>query len=153
MLVTTSDDRLREVRGTVGEPFQIRLAAMIVRILTARVPREKAGRFEAVLRAQLPLMRSMDGLVYVKLARQAHATYDDVLLFEEWRDAAALYGWAGTDVSKPRLVPGAESLAEYVTVTHYEALDSVVATSAPATPPDATRTRGATAPSGSDDSE
>ena len=121
------------------------------------MPRDKAGRFEAVLRAQLPLMRSMDGLVYVKLARQAHDTYDDVLLFEEWRDAAALYGWAGTDVSKPRLLPGAESLAEYVTVTHYEALDrdvdSVVATSAPATPPDATRSRGATAPSGSDDSE
>ena len=114
---------------------------MIVRILTARVPRDKAGRFEAVLRAQLPLMRSMDGLVYVKLARQAHATYDDVLLFEEWRDSAALYGWAGANVEKPRLLPGAENLAEYVKVTHYEALDrevdSVVARTSPAGPAEA----------------
>jgi quinol monooxygenase YgiN len=107
---------------------------MIVRILTARVPHNKAGQFEAVLRAQLPVMRAMDGLVYVKLARQAHATHDDVLLFEEWRDAAALYGWAGAHVEQPRLLPGAEGLAEFVAVTHYEALDrefdSVVATAA-----------------------
>ena len=105
---------------------------MIVRILTARVPRNNAGAFEAVLRAQLPLMRAHEGLVYVKLARQAHATYDDVLLFEEWRDAAALYRWAGSDVERPRLLPGAEGLAESISVTHYEALDreidSVVAT-------------------------
>ena len=130
---------------------------MIVRILTARVPREKAGRFEAVLRAQLPLMRSMDGLVYVKLARQAHATHDDVVLFEEWRDATALYGWAGTDVSKPRLLPGAESLAEYVTVTHYEALDreigSVVATGRPDALPAEVPTLSAPGSSGDDDSE
>ncbi len=133
---------------------------MIVRILTARVPRDKAGQFEAVLRAQLPLMRSMDGLVYVKLARQAHSSHDDVLLFEEWRDAAALYGWAGADVSKPRLLPGAESLAEYVTVTHYEALDrevdSVVATDRPEASEGASdvgSARGTPPPSGRDESE
>ncbi|HLO35151.1 MAG TPA: antibiotic biosynthesis monooxygenase [Candidatus Deferrimicrobium sp.] len=107
---------------------------MIVRILTARVPRNEAGAFEAVLRAQLPVMRAHEGLVYVKLARKSHPTHDDVILFEEWRDAAALYGWAGADVSRPRLLPGAEGLAELVTVTHYEALDreidSVVATGA-----------------------
>jgi hypothetical protein len=105
---------------------------MIVRILTATVPRHRAAAFEAVLRAQLPIMRAHDGLIYVKLARQAHATYDEVLLFEEWRDAAALYGWAGGDLETPRLLPGAEGLAERVTITHYEALDreidSIVAT-------------------------
>ncbi|HEX5825366.1 MAG TPA: antibiotic biosynthesis monooxygenase [Candidatus Limnocylindrales bacterium] len=106
---------------------------MIVRILTARVPRNRAEQFESVLRSQLPLMRAHDGLVYVKLARQAHATYDDILLFEEWRDAAALYGWAGSHLERPRLLPGAEGLADRVAVTHYEALDreidSVVASS------------------------
>ena len=96
---------------------------MIVRILTARVPAVNAGAFEDVLREQLPMMRAHEGLVYVKLARQAHPGYDDVLLFEEWRDAAALYGWTGPNVSKPRLLPGAEGLAEKVEVTHYEALD------------------------------
>jgi heme-degrading monooxygenase HmoA len=96
---------------------------MIVRILTARVQARHSAAFERVLRDQLPLMRAQDGLVYVKLARQAQRGYDDVLLFEEWRDAAALYGWAGDDLQKPRLLPGAEAFAEYVRVTHYEALD------------------------------
>ena len=53
----------------------------------------------------MPLMRAHDGLIYVKLARQSHREYDDVLLFEEWRDAKALYGWAGTDITKPRSCP------------------------------------------------
>lgn len=108
---------------------------MIVRILTARVPQRHAAAFEAVLRAQLPLMREHEGLVYLKLARQAHRDYDDVLLFEEWRDAASLYAWAGPHVHKPRLLPGAEGLAEAVEVTHYEALDmdpdALLATEAP----------------------
>jgi antibiotic biosynthesis monooxygenase (ABM) superfamily enzyme len=95
---------------------------MIVRVLTARVDRDKAHKFEAVLREQLPLMREYDGLVYVKLARQAHALHDEVLLFEEWRDTKALYGWAGPTL-EPRLLPGAEGLADEVNVTHYEALD------------------------------
>ena len=96
---------------------------MIIRILTARVPARYAGEFERVLRDQLPVMREHEGLVYVKLARQANATHDDVILFEEWRDAKALYGWTGPDIAKPRLLPGAEGIAEYVRVTHYEALD------------------------------
>lgn len=75
------------------------------------------------MRRQLPRMREHDGLVYVKLARQAHPGYEDVLLFEEWRDQAALYGWAGPDLDKPRLLPGSEDLLDDVGVTHYEALD------------------------------
>ena len=96
---------------------------MIVRVLTARVAQHNAGRFEDLLRQQLPKMREYDGLLYVKLARQANGGFEEVLLFEEWRDAAALYRWAGEELSKPRLMPGAESLAEDVRVTHYEALD------------------------------
>jgi heme-degrading monooxygenase HmoA len=96
---------------------------VIVRILTARVSHRNAASFEDVLREQLPLMRLQPGLVYLKLARQSHPTHDDVLLFEEWRDADALYGWAGTDINRPRLLPGAEALADHVEVTHYEALD------------------------------
>ena len=96
---------------------------MIVRVLTARVPQRNAGRFEDLLRAQLPLMREHDGLVYVKLARKVYVGYEDVLLFEEWRDARALYAWSGPALEKPRLLPGAEDLVEDVQVTHYEALD------------------------------
>ena len=96
---------------------------MIVRILTARVPDRNAAAFEDVLREQLPLMRMHEGLLYLKLARQAHPGYDDVLLFEEWRNADSLYKWTGSDIERPRLLPGAEGLAEFVRVTHYEALD------------------------------
>jgi hypothetical protein len=96
---------------------------MIVRILTARVPNRYAADFEKVLRTQLPLMREHEGLLYVKLARQSHRRYDDVLLFEEWRDAQSLYAWAGANITRPRLLPGADGLAESVSVTHFEALD------------------------------
>jgi heme-degrading monooxygenase HmoA len=96
---------------------------VIVRILTARVPSRNASTFEALLRAQLPLMREHDGLVYVKLARQVEAGYENVVLLEEWRDSRALYAWAGSVLEKPRLLPGAEELVEDVRVTHYEALD------------------------------
>lgn len=96
---------------------------MIVRVLTARVAQHNAGRFEELLRRQLPKMREHDGLVYLKLARHANGAFEEVLLFEEWRDATALYAWAGDELSKPRLLPGAEALTEDVRVTHYEALD------------------------------
>lgn len=97
--------------------------AVIVRVVTARVPDRNAATFEALLRAQLPIIRAHDGLVYVKLARQVKSGYEEVLLFEEWRDAKALYQWAGPAIDTPRLMPGAERLVEDVRVMHYEALD------------------------------
>jgi hypothetical protein len=96
---------------------------MIVRVLTARVPAKSAAQFESLLREQLPKMREHDGLIYLKLARQVKLDYEDVLLFEEWRDAKSLYEWAGPRLLRPRLFPGAERLVERVEVTHYEALD------------------------------
>lgn len=96
---------------------------MIVRVLTARVAAQHAGRFEELLRRQLPDLRALDGLLYVKLARQAHGEWEDVLLVHEWRDAAALYAWAGDELARPHLPDGAEALAQALHVAHYEALD------------------------------
>jgi hypothetical protein len=48
---------------------------------------------------------------------------EEVMLFEEWRDMASLYGWAGRVLTKPRLLPGGEELVDELRVTHYEALD------------------------------
>ena len=87
------------------------------------------------MRQQLPRMRAYHGLVYVKLARQANGAFEEVLLFEEWRDAASLYAWAGDELAKPRLMPGAEELAEDVRVIHYEALDVEPPGVAPFIPP------------------
>lgn len=98
-------------------------AAVIVRVLTARVKPHRAAEFNAILRRQLPILREHPGLRYVKLARQVHVGGEEVLLFEEWADADALYGWAGPDISRPRLLPGAEQHVESLEVRHYEALD------------------------------
>ena len=97
---------------------------MIVRVLTARVRAGRVGHFNAAMRQQLPLMRQQPGLVYVKLARRLEADGgEEVVLFEEWRDADSVYGWVGGDLAKPRLLRAAAQAADVVTVTHYEALD------------------------------
>ena len=96
---------------------------MIVRVVTATVRAENAAAFNARLRQQLPLLREQPGLKYVKLVRKMNPTSEDVLLFEEWADTTALYGWAGPVISKARLLPGTEELVERLEVTHYEALD------------------------------
>jgi heme-degrading monooxygenase HmoA len=97
---------------------------MIVRVLTARVRSERAAAFNHKLRQQLPLLREQPGLVYVKLARRLGPNDEqEVVLFEEWRDTASLYGWTGAELTKPRLLPGTEDLVDHLDVTHYEALD------------------------------
>jgi heme-degrading monooxygenase HmoA len=96
---------------------------MIVRVVTARVQSERAAAFNSKLRQQLPILREQPGLVYVKLARQAREEDEIVLLFEEWRDTASLYGWAGPNINRPRFLPGTEDLLDDVSVEHFEALD------------------------------
>jgi hypothetical protein len=92
--------------------------------LRVRVRPQRVGAFNAVFRAQIPLLKSQPGLVYVKLARRLQSDGgEEVLLFEEWEDAASLYAWAGRDLTAPRLVPGARELSDEVLVAHYEALD------------------------------
>lgn len=96
---------------------------MIVRVLTARVQSSNAGPFHDLMRQQLPILHEQEGLVYVKLARRLLGPIEEVVLFEEWRDANAMYGWAGPDIQRPRLLPGSEDLIEDLVITHYEALD------------------------------
>lgn len=96
---------------------------MIVRVVTATVRTDRAGSFNALMRAQLPILKEHPGLVYVKLARRINGDVEEVLLYEEWRDTAALYGWTGPEITRPKLLPGAEELVSDVFVVHYEALD------------------------------
>ena len=96
---------------------------MIVRVLSATLKAERAGIFNELMREQLPILRDYPGLRYVKLCRRIRGGEQDVLLFEEWADAESLYGWAGPDLDKPRLLPGAEELVLDLQVSHYEALD------------------------------
>jgi heme-degrading monooxygenase HmoA len=97
---------------------------VIVRVLTARVRSNKVAAFDTLIREQAKSMRGQPGLEYVKLARRVEADGgEEVVLFEEWRDAAAMYAWVGPNLSEPRLVDGARELVEELTITHYEALD------------------------------
>ena len=96
---------------------------MIVRVLTATLKAERAEVFNELMRTQLPLLREYPGLRYAKLARRIRRGEQEVLLFEEWRDTASLYRWAGPDIDRPRLLPGAEELVSELQVAHYEALD------------------------------
>ena len=96
---------------------------MVVRVLIATVPANRAGQFHDVMRQQLPILRASQGLEYVKLARRVDGDTEEVILYEEWRDTAALYAWAGPELSRPRLLPGATDLVDELRVTHYEALD------------------------------
>ena len=96
---------------------------MIVRVVTATLKAERAEVFNELMRTQLPLLREYPGLRYAKLARRIRSGEQEVLLFEEWRDTAALYRWAGPDIDRPRLLPGAEELVSDLQVAHYEALD------------------------------
>ena len=97
---------------------------MIVRVLRARIRPGKVGAFNAIFRQQVPLLKDQPGLVYVKLARRLQPDGgEDVVLFEEWLDAASLYAWVGPNLMEPRLVPGAKELIDELVVAHYEALD------------------------------
>jgi hypothetical protein len=97
---------------------------VIVRVLRAKVRAGKVGAFNAIFRQQVTELRGQPGLVYVKLARRLAADgSEDVVLFEEWRDAASLYGWVGPNLAEPRLIPGARELMDDLVVAHYEALD------------------------------
>jgi hypothetical protein len=96
---------------------------MIVRVLTATVSDRSSPRLHELMRQQLPILRGYDGLVYVKLSRRLIGREEEVMLFEEWRDATAMYAWTGPNIDRPRLLPGAEDLISELHVTHYEALD------------------------------
>ena len=97
---------------------------VIVRILTARVPRENVGPFNDLLRAQLGELRLQPGLVYAKLARRLNEDHgEEVVLVEEWRTPSDLFEWTHGRLTKPRLLPGTEDLIHDLTISHYEALD------------------------------
>jgi quinol monooxygenase YgiN len=97
---------------------------VIVRVLRARILPGKVGAFNAIFRQQVPLLKEQPGMVYVKLARRLQPDGgEDVVLFEEWQDAASLYAWVGPNLMEPRLVPGAKELIDELVVAHYEALD------------------------------
>jgi heme-degrading monooxygenase HmoA len=97
---------------------------VLVRTLTASVRPGHVGPLNDLLRRQMPLLREQPGLVYAKLARRLEDDgSEEVVLFEEWRDVASVYGWAGNDLTKPRLLPGTEAHIEDLRILHYEALD------------------------------
>jgi heme-degrading monooxygenase HmoA len=96
---------------------------VIVRVLRANVRAGRVGAFNALFRRQVTLMHAQPGLVYVKLARRLKADgSEEAVLFEEWEDAASLYGWVGPNLAEPRLILGVRELIDDIHVAHYEVL-------------------------------
>jgi hypothetical protein len=88
-----------------------------------RVRAPKVAAFNALFRRQVELLRQQPGLEYLRFARRLDAGGDEeAMLFEEWRDAASLYGWVGPNLAEPRLLPGVRELLEHIDVAHYEVL-------------------------------
>jgi heme-degrading monooxygenase HmoA len=97
---------------------------VIVRVLSAKVRAGRVSQFNAGMRRQVAMIREQPGLVHVKLGRRLEADGgEEVVLFEEWQDPDSVYAWAGSDLSKPRLMPDLENVADSVTVGHFEALE------------------------------
>jgi heme-degrading monooxygenase HmoA len=94
--------------------------ATIIRVLTATVAETAAGPFHDLMRQKLPILRDQEGLVHVRLARRLMGHVEEIVLFQEWRDADAMYAWTGPDVDRPRLLQGHEELVEQLVITHYE---------------------------------
>jgi heme-degrading monooxygenase HmoA len=105
---------------------------VIVRVLTARVSRGNAARFNELVRAQLAELRAQPGLVYAKLARRLDENDgEEVMLFEEWETPAHVWAWTGGRLNEPHLLPGTEELVSELVIAHYEALDRYPATGPP----------------------
>jgi hypothetical protein len=72
----------------------------------------------------MPILREQPGLVYARLARRLEDDgSQEVILFEDWGDVAAVYAWAGNDITRPRLLPGTEAHIDDLRIQHFEALD------------------------------
>ena len=83
----------------------------------------RAAEFKSAASAFPPLRREQHGLEYLRFARRFLPDGDEeAVLFEEWQDAASLYGWVGPNLTEPRLVPGVRELVEELQVAHYEVL-------------------------------
>jgi hypothetical protein len=69
-------------------------------------------------------LRDQPGVVYTKLARRLEPDGgEEVILIEEWRVPGALYAWAGSDISDPRIGDESGDSVLDVSVTTYESLD------------------------------
>ena len=68
---------------------------MIVRILRARVPTDRAYRFRAQALLKLAAVRKIEGVVDAHLATQAGSTEHEFVFISRWRSMEPLYAWAG----------------------------------------------------------
>lgn len=97
---------------------------MIVRVIKVRATAGRVGQLNALMRRRQAEIRDQPGVVYTKLARRLEPDGgEEVVLIEEWRDPGALYAWAGSDISDPRLAEGSGDSVLDASVTTYESLD------------------------------
>jgi heme-degrading monooxygenase HmoA len=100
---------------------------LIVRVLQGHVHPGQVAVFREQAQQALLDARRHDGLVFAKVARQAHADGgEEVVFISVWRDLEALYRWVGgTDLlDTPVLTTGSFEVFEHFDVQHYETYET-----------------------------
>lgn len=75
----------------------------------------------------VPELRLLDGFIGAHLARRSHAGGFEYLVLTRWRSLEAVRGFAGADVDKAIVEPGAVAALDQfdASVQHYEIIEEV----------------------------
>ena len=101
---------------------------MIVRAWRGRAaaanPEGYVGHFREKV---LPELRRVDGFIGVSLLRAPHPGGVEFLVLTRWRSIAAIRAFAGDEITRAVVEPGAvAALIDFdATVTHYEVLEEI----------------------------
>jgi heme-degrading monooxygenase HmoA len=97
---------------------------MIIRFFRAIVQEGQENAFRNFfLSTALPLVRSQEGLVSVRVGLPPASTPTEFSMMTVWRDLEVLKGFAGEDWKKAVIHPDEANLLRETYVHHYEVVD------------------------------
>lgn len=114
---------------------------MIIRILRARVRKERAYEFRERALEKLAAARRVEGLIDARLMTQAGPVDHEFVFISRWPSMEPLYAWAGGKdlLARPIYFAGLEDYLVEFDIQHYVELEPDRIPSAPATPPEKLR--------------
>jgi hypothetical protein len=101
---------------------------MILRVLTARTPRDCVPELELRACSLLAPEHRPDGLVYGAFGRQREAGVERFSFVTVWRDLTSLYAWIGQPdlLASAWLTDGLDERVEDLRAEHFEILASTI---------------------------
>lgn len=101
---------------------------MIIREWRGRAPRSRAGEYPTHFRTRVvPELRNVPGFLGATLSKREEGQLVEFVVLTRWESLDAIRAFAGTDLDKAVVEPGAvAALSDYDhTVRHYEVVDEV----------------------------